>query len=99
MSSSRERTTIRPATAADAAALAVIYNHYVIHTVVTFEEEPVAASDFAARIEAVQCEALPWLVAEQAGRNDSQHLRAKELGKTRWFESSVTRIARVERIY
>jgi L-amino acid N-acyltransferase YncA len=68
MSSSHERPTIRPATAADSAALAAIYNHYVTHTVVTFEEEPVAAADFAARMEAVRREALPWLVAEEVGR-------------------------------
>lgn len=39
------------------------------------------------------------LEAIEAWRNDLQHLRAKELGKTRWFESYVTRIARVERVY
>ena len=50
------------------AAIADIYNHYVTQTVVTFEEEPVSAAEFARRIEAVQSTSLPWLVAEQAGR-------------------------------
>ncbi len=39
------------------------------------------------------------LEAIEAWRRHSQHLLAKELGKTRWFESYVTRIARVERAY
>jgi phosphinothricin acetyltransferase len=61
------RTTIRSATPADAASVAAIYNHYVIHTVVTFEEATVAPADFAGRIEGVQSKSLPWLVAEEAG--------------------------------
>jgi heme-degrading monooxygenase HmoA len=37
--------------------------------------------------------------AIDAWRNHPEHRAAKELGKTRWFESYVTRIARVERVY
>lgn len=62
------RTTIRTATLADAAGVAAIYNHYVTHTVVTFEEATVSPADIAARIEGVQSKSLPWLVAEEAGR-------------------------------
>ena len=58
---------IRAATAADAAAIALIYNHYVRETVVTFEEEPVSAQDMAARIADVAAASLPWLVCEQQG--------------------------------
>lgn len=65
---SRERTTIRAATPADAAGIAEIYNHYVASTIVTFEEEPVSTADYAKRIEAVQSASLPWLVAEEASR-------------------------------
>jgi phosphinothricin acetyltransferase len=47
----------------DAAAIAAIYNHYVEHTVITFEELPVDAADMAARITEVQAR-WPWLVWE-----------------------------------
>lgn len=59
---------IRPVAAADAAAVAVIYNHYVRESIATFEEEPVADGEIARRIVDVQRVSLPWLVAE---RDDS----------------------------
>ena len=62
-----ERTTIRAATSADAAGIAAVYNHYIAHTVVTFEEETVSDAEMARRVEDVQSASLPWLVAEQAG--------------------------------
>jgi phosphinothricin acetyltransferase len=60
--------TIRPATDADAPAIADIYNYYVAHSIVTFEEEPVAAEEIARRITAVQGAGLPWLVADVDGQ-------------------------------
>ena len=59
---------IREASAADAAAIARIYNHYIANTVVTFEEEPVSADEIARRMAEVRAGALPWLVAERDGR-------------------------------
>jgi phosphinothricin acetyltransferase len=59
---------IRPATEADAQAVADLYNHYVRETVVTFEEEEVASSEMARRIREVGSAALPWLVAERGAR-------------------------------
>jgi L-amino acid N-acyltransferase YncA len=56
--------TVRPASAADVAALARIYNHYIQDTVITFEEEPVSAQVMATRVSEVQALSLPWLVAE-----------------------------------
>lgn len=56
--------SIRPATLADAWAIASIYNHYVRHTVVTFEEEPVSTKVIEQRISTVRGHFLPWLVAE-----------------------------------
>lgn len=53
---------IRPATNADAEAIAVIYDHYIRETVVTFEEEAVPAAEMARRIETVQAASLPYLV-------------------------------------
>lgn len=59
-----QAAAIRPATAADAAALAAIYNHYILHTRVTFEESPVDGPELQRRMEAVSAAGLPWLVAE-----------------------------------
>ena len=58
---------IRTAGAADAAAMARIYNHYVRETIFTFEEEPVDDSEMARRVQDVQTASLPWLVAEDGG--------------------------------
>lgn len=55
---------IRAAVHADADAIARIYNHYVLHTVVTFEEKPISATEMAGRMEAVAAASLPWLVSE-----------------------------------
>lgn len=53
---------IRDALASDAAAIAAIYNHYVVQTPVTFETEPVDAATMAARIAEIHDTQLPWLV-------------------------------------
>jgi L-amino acid N-acyltransferase YncA len=58
---------IRTAISGDAPAIASIYNHYVEQTVVTFEEEPVSNTEVVRRIDHVQGQGLPWLVAESAG--------------------------------
>lgn len=50
----------------DVDACAAIYNHYVAHTTVTFELEPVDGREFAARIDAVTAHGLPWLVLVDA---------------------------------
>jgi phosphinothricin acetyltransferase len=53
----------RPASAADVAQIADIYNHFVLTSTITFEEEPVALREFARRIAEIQASNLPWLVA------------------------------------
>ncbi len=58
---------IRAATVNDAAAIAAIYNHYIEHTAITFEEEAVAAEQMQSRIQTVQQAQLPWLVLEEQG--------------------------------
>lgn len=58
---------IRPVVAADAAAIARIYNYYIQNTVITFEEALVTAEDMAGRIADTQSLPLPWLVAEVDG--------------------------------
>jgi phosphinothricin acetyltransferase len=55
---------VRTAVAADSEAIARIYNHYVLNTVITFEEEPVSAQIMATRVAEIQASSLPWLVAE-----------------------------------
>ena len=57
---------IRTATAADAGAIAAIYNHYVTSTTITFEEESVTQADMASRIASVSAQ-LPWYVYEHDG--------------------------------
>ena len=59
---------LRPATPADAAAIAAIYNHYVLTTIITFEEEAVTDADMAGRIAEVATAELPWFVWEETGR-------------------------------
>jgi phosphinothricin acetyltransferase len=60
-------TTIRPATVFDAASIASIYNHYVLNTIVTFEEQAVVVVEMAERITATLQANLPWFVAEESG--------------------------------
>jgi len=55
----------RPATTADAAAIAAIYNHYVLNTIVTFEEEAVSVDDMTQRVADTLEAGLPWLVVEE----------------------------------
>lgn len=57
---------IRMATRADAESVCAIYNHYVAHTIVTFEEQAVTAAEMQSRMAAV-LEKLPWWVLEHDG--------------------------------
>lgn len=59
---------IRHATSADASAIAAIYNHYVLTTAITFEEDVVPVEDMAQRIGDVLQAGLPWLVATVDGQ-------------------------------
>ena len=51
-----DRVKIRPAVAADAAALLEIYAPYVRETTITFEYETPGKETFAGRIEAIAAE-------------------------------------------
>ena len=59
---------IREAATGDAGDIVKIYNHYITHSVATFEEEPLTSQGMASRIMEVQASGLPWLVAERDGR-------------------------------
>lgn len=59
---------LRDATADDAAAIAALYNYYVINTTISFEEAPVTEADMRARMSGVADAGLPWLVATEGER-------------------------------
>jgi len=58
---------LRQVTPEDAQAIFEIYNHYILHSVITFEETPVDASEMRRRIETVT-PAMPWFVYESDGK-------------------------------
>lgn len=58
---------LRPATAADAAALAEIYAHHVLTCAATFELDPPDASEMDRRRRGIEALGLPYLVAEVDG--------------------------------
>ncbi len=55
---------VRPATLDDSTACAAIYEHYVLHTPITFEIEPPSAKQMAERMLTL-IESHAWLVLEQ----------------------------------
>lgn len=57
-------TSIRIASASDAASIAAIYNHYIKTTCISFEQEEVSAKTMAERISDVNAK-LAWYVAEK----------------------------------
>jgi phosphinothricin acetyltransferase len=54
---------IRPVNPGDAAAICAIYNYYIVHTAITFEEQPLAVPEMERRIENITAK-YPWLVWE-----------------------------------
>ena len=58
---------IRAAHEADSAAIAAIYNHYVLNTTATFEERAVTEGEIGERVRNVIGTGLPWIVAEDRG--------------------------------
>lgn len=59
---------LRDATADDAPEIIAIYNYYVEHTVISFEEQAVTAAIMQERIADVRKLELPWLVAVIDGK-------------------------------
>ena len=59
---------IRQVTLQDAGEIAAIYNHYIEHTTITFEESCLTALDLSARIDELTSRNYPWLVYEVDGR-------------------------------
>ncbi|MFT4025362.1 MAG: GNAT family N-acetyltransferase [Novosphingobium sp.] len=63
----REGLAITSATSADAAEIAALYAHHVLHGVATFEIVPPDAEAMARRIRSRLDAGHPWLVARDAG--------------------------------
>jgi phosphinothricin acetyltransferase len=57
---------IRPVTLKDAAAVADIYNYYIINTAISFEEVPITPLEMESRIRKVTSK-FPWLAVEENG--------------------------------
>lgn len=84
---------IRYASVADAVQIARIYNHYIRHTTVTFEEAEVSAEKMATRIGKVTAAGMPWYVVEIDG---------EILGyayATKWRERSAYRYSVESSVY
>jgi phosphinothricin acetyltransferase len=62
------QAAIRPATAADAPAIAGIYAQHVLHGTATFEEVPPDATEVARRQAEILGRGLPYLVATAGGQ-------------------------------
>ena len=58
---------IEPATRGDAAAVAAIYAHHVLHGTASFETKPPSEREMAARLRKVLDAGWPWLVARDPG--------------------------------
>lgn len=58
---------IRPATLADAAAIATIYAHHVLHGTASYEIVPPSVADTEAKIAAITARSWPFLVACDGG--------------------------------
>ena len=58
---------VRSARASDAAAVARVYGHHVLHGLGTFEETPPATAEIEARMAAVTGLGLPYRVADDGG--------------------------------
>jgi len=55
---------IRPANISDAKLLLEIYNYYVEHSVVTFDDHPLSVQDFIEKLESIKAK-YPFLVYEE----------------------------------
>lgn len=61
------KPVIRLAAQADSKSIVAIYNHYILNSTITFEEEPITSGEMFDRINSAFEAQLPWLVAEHEG--------------------------------
>lgn len=83
---------IRSATTADAKQLADLYNYYIRHTLITFEEIELRDEDFVERIQKIQAN-YPFLVFEEQGE-----ILGFAYGN-KWRERSAYRFALESSVY
>lgn len=83
---------IRPAAPQDAGAVAGIYNHYILNTIITFEEDAITGADILARMAEVKEGSLPWLVSEQDGKLTGFAYAGKWKGRCAYRYSAETTI-------
>ncbi len=57
---------VRDVAARDSGEICDIYNHYILHTTATFEEEPLPSAEMEKRIAEIT-KRYPWLVYEKDG--------------------------------
>jgi phosphinothricin acetyltransferase len=87
----RPQADIRPATLDDAEQICALYNHYVVTSTITFEEEPVTPAEMANRIRETQAASLPWLVAASDGDILGYAYASKWRGRAAYkFSAEVT---------
>ena len=89
---SRPAIDIHAAHTRDAAALADIYNPYVLETTITFEEKAVVPSDMAARIAEAHDAGLPFLSAELGGAVVGFAYASKWKGRCAYRHSAETTV-------
>jgi L-amino acid N-acyltransferase YncA len=68
MTKQQPALALRDAVDEDAAAIAAIYEHYVLNTPVSMETEAVDAAEIVLRMGQVRACGLPWIVLEVDGR-------------------------------
>jgi L-amino acid N-acyltransferase YncA len=83
---------IRPATEKDAQQLADLYNYYIRHTLITFEEVELTTDQFADRIQKIS-ENYPFIVFEENGE-----ILGFAYGN-KWRERSAYRFALESSVY
>lgn len=72
----------------DADAVARIYNHYVLNSVVTFEEKAVPVFEITERMKAVESASFPWLVCEHADQMVGYAYASKWQGRSAYRYSA-----------
>lgn len=85
--------TVRSVKPSDANAIAAIYNHYIEHTVATFEQDNVSTAEMRSRIAKIKAQQLPWLVLE-----DERGILGYAYA-TRWKERAAYRFSVETTIY
>ncbi|SFD65681.1 GNAT family N-acetyltransferase [Pseudoalteromonas denitrificans] len=60
---------IRAVKTDDIDSIVHIYNHYINNSIVTFETQSITAEQMKERIDSINKDGLPWLIAEDDGNN------------------------------